>query len=507
MVAMNRPAPVDGFLRRHPHSHAVRRRQNRRVVGIAVLVEIMFVAGAAFGADLAVGDVRHTDRSPAHLRVEWDDRAGGEQGFRLWRRRLAPEGPRPWHLAGEVPANVTHFDDGGLQHLTDYEHKVAAFDAGGEGPAMTVASPARTPRMANHLEAHVVVPPGEPVPHSPSALAGADGRLLLAYVRSPVRGWIDASIWLRRSADGGRTWGEPQRAFTGDTRFGFAKPAVVALPDGTLGMSFSRFTLDAQGRLPAAGNRERFFVKSQDGGLTWSSPVKMWDGSSNNDSLIVADGNRLLQPLQTGHGPNSDPLAQIVASDDFGATWRTLSRAGAPREAWETGESALAYAGTRRLVLLCRHEAAFHSLNFSADNGVSWEGPKTLWLGGGDNPPKIAPIPGTPLLVAIVHSWQDGAKAKDRRQLASVISADGGRTWDNFRLIGFAPEGDDGFLQHSLTFGGDIAYIFYGSGSRHDTQDGKDLRLIRLHRDFFTSRTAWPYGWQGRPAVAVSSGR
>jgi hypothetical protein len=101
-------------------------------------------------------------------------------------------------------------------------------------------------------------------------------------------------------------------------------------------------------------------------------------------------------------------------------------------------------------------------------------------------------------LAAVVHSWYPGKKAKDRRQLASLISRDGGRTWDNFRLIGCAPDGNDGFLQHSLTFVDNVGYLFYGGGSRLDTNDGKDLRLIRLHADFFTSTTPWPYEWQGK---------
>jgi hypothetical protein len=151
---------------------------------------------------------------------------------------------------------------------------------------------------------------------------------------------------------------------------------------------------------------------------------------------------------------------------------------------------------------LSRHEAPFYCLNFSADNGRTWDGPHTLWLGGGDNPPKIACIPGTETLVAVVHSYTDGAKKKDRRQLASVISTDGGRTWDNFRLIGFAPDGRNGFLQHSLMFQKDEALLFYSDGSKGDTNESKNLRLIRLHRDFFTSR---PLALRlARPAARVA---
>lgn len=60
-------------------------------------------------------NLRVTESSPAHLGVEWKDMAKDETGYRIWRRRLRPEGPKPWHVVGEVPAKATHFDDGGLK--------------------------------------------------------------------------------------------------------------------------------------------------------------------------------------------------------------------------------------------------------------------------------------------------------------------------------------------------------------------------------------------------------
>jgi len=104
----------------------------------------------------------------------------------------------------------------------------------------------------------------------------------------------------------------------------------------------------------------------------------------------------------------------------------------------------------------------------------------------------LATIPGTQTLVAVVHSYTDGTQRKDRRQLASVVSTDGGHTWDRFRLIGFAPDGKDGFLQHALAFSGEEALLFYSDGARGDTNESKNLRLLRLHHDFFTSRTPCP---------------
>src|SRR5262249_55654643 len=159
-------------------------------------------------------------------------------------------------------------------------------------------------------------------------------------------------------------------------------------------------------------------------------------------------------------------LSEIYASDDLGGSWKPLGGVSGER----LGEAALAHLGDGRLVFLSRHEKPFYHLGFSADNGTTWEKKKsTLYLGGGDNPPKLILLPDGKTLAAIVHSWYRGQKAKDRRQLASVISRDGGRTWDNFRLIGFSPDGDDGFLQHCVTFIDDTAYLFYGGGSSRDT--------------------------------------
>jgi len=80
-----------------------------------------------------------------------------------------------------------------------------------------------------------------------------------------------------------------------------------------------------------------------------------------------------------------------------------------------------------------------------------------------------------------------------------VISRDGGRTWDNFHMLGHFPDGKDGFLQHLLTFVGEDVYAAYGGGSNDDTADGTDLHLLRLKTGFFTSTTPWPYDWKGAP--------
>ncbi len=436
---------------------------------------------------VAPRNVRHTASSPAHLRVEWDDAATDEPGYRIWRRKVDGD----WYLAGQVPAKATHFDDGGMQERTAYEHKVAAFNDDGEGPTATTSAATETAAMVSHLKPEIIFrADGVQFAKAPSAVELKSGELLLAFDIGDTatrRSRQDESLWLAKSQDGRSKWSSPQKLFHGDKETIFGKSALVRMTDGRLGLAFSRWQLDEKGKII---DRRRQFVASADEGETWSTAVDVGPLSANNNTLIVGENGRLLESLSDTVGK-----ARVFASDDYGGTWRELATVLGRR----LGEAALAHAGDGRVVYLSRHEWPFYRLAYSADNGESWsENPDLLYLGGGDNPPKLLKLnDGT--LVAIVHSWYPGRKSKDRRQLASVVSRDGGRTWDNFRLIGYSPDGSDGFLQHSAILADGTVYLFYGGGSSRDTNDGEDLRLQRLAPEFFTSTAPWPYDWHGKP--------
>lgn len=468
---------------------------NQDADGVVVVDAVQFVPVALAEAERAAvkhllappSKVRHTASSPAHLRVEWEDVAKDETGYRIWRREVGGS----WYLAGETSANATHFDDGGMQQQTAYEHKVAAFNATEEGLAVATPMAAKTLRMEPHLKPQIIFPDdGVNRCKAPAAVELKSGELLLAYDLGDVatrKSHFDESLWLVTSRNGRTAWAKPRVVLLGGKKIIYGKPALLRLSADRLGMTFSTWTLDVKGKIVG---RRRQFIASADEGVSWSEPVDVGPLSANNQTLIVGNNGRLLETLSSTDGVN-----EIFGSDDVGKTWRPLGTVPGKR----LGEAALAHVGDGNLVFISRHEWPFYRLSFSVDNGATWEKKESLlYLGGGDNPPKLSLLPDGKTLVAIVHSWYQGKKAKDRRQLASVISRDGGRTWDNFRLIGFAPDGDDGFLQHAITFVGDTGYLFYGGGSRNDTNDGKDLRMLRLGQNFFTSTTPWPYDWQGR---------
>jgi hypothetical protein len=418
--------------------------------------------------------------------VEWDDVAGADAGYRVWRR----EAGDVWCLAGETGPGVTHFDDGGLQQSTRYEHRVGALNAVGQGVAAITASSAATPAMRSHLTPEVIVPSGKTFPAAPAALLLRSGELLLAYQTGNAedrRNHANETIWLITSLNGRTQWSSPRPLLRGSAQTVFGKSALVRLPDDRIGLTFSRWEIDKKGKIV---DRRRQFIASADEGESWSPERDVGPLSANNHTLIVGGDGRLLEALSDTTG-----VGKIYGSDDRGESWKPIGDVPGKR----LGEASLAHLGNGRLVFLSRHEWPFYRTSFSADNGATWTADESLlYLGGGDNPPKITTLPDGRTLAAIVHSWYPGKKSKDRRQLASVISRDGGRSWDNFRLIGFSADGKDGFLQHSIAWVGDTAYLFYGGGSSLDTNDGEDLRLLRLADTFFTSTAPWPYDWRGR---------
>ncbi|MEO6192174.1 MAG: hypothetical protein ABIS20_04145 [Thermoanaerobaculia bacterium] len=79
----------------------------------------------------------------------WEDRSGGEEGFRVYRAT----GTGKLVRIAELPAGTTVYVDPGLKPGSHYEYQVAAFNARGEsrGPRAAIATPALQPLQALSL--------------------------------------------------------------------------------------------------------------------------------------------------------------------------------------------------------------------------------------------------------------------------------------------------------------------------------------------------------------------
>lgn len=117
-----------------------------------------------------------------------------------------------------------------------------------------------------------------PMPMTVAAPAGASfaGRLYLAYPDLPLGGGEHTDIYVRHSDDGGLTW-SGESLVNDDARRAYQfHPAISTSADGTVAVSFYDTRND-----PADRKADQYVAFSTDGGLTWSSNVRVSAASSD----------------------------------------------------------------------------------------------------------------------------------------------------------------------------------------------------------------------------------
>ncbi|UNO42400.1 sialidase family protein [Streptomyces sp. MST-110588] len=185
----------------------------------------------------------------------------------------------------------------------------------------------------------------------PAVIRTAPGTLL-AFAEGRVRSTADSGdidIVLRRSTDGGRTWG-PLRAVARNGRDTAGNPAPVALGSGRVLLVQVRSAADAteerirRGLVPAAGGRRVWVQHSDDDGVAWSAPHEItkevkrpgwrWYATGPGHALrltrgphagrVVVPANHSLPPTVPGDDGTEGRYngAHALLSDDDGLTWR-----------------------------------------------------------------------------------------------------------------------------------------------------------------------------------------
>ncbi|NBE98863.1 sialidase family protein [Nonomuraea sp. K271] len=160
-------------------------------------------------------------------------------------------------------------------------------------------------------------------------------------------GHID--LVLRRSADGGRTWGELEVVATEPRRGTAGNPAPVVLADGRIVLVFVRQGPSAtegrirRGEVEAAEGRRVFVQESDDDGVSWSRPREITDSVKDPEwrwyattpghavelrhgthaGRIVVPANHSLPPEGADDGTEGKyDGGHCLLSDDGGRTWR-----------------------------------------------------------------------------------------------------------------------------------------------------------------------------------------
>jgi predicted neuraminidase len=233
---------------------------------------------------------------------------------------------------------------------------------------------------------------GEPVAHwNPVLAPGPDGALWLFYKQGArISGWV---TWVRRSVDGGGTWGTPAELVPGDVGGrGPVRNPPLLLADGTW------LAPGSVERWEGRGQWECFVDRSTDSGRTWAaSPVPL-DRSALRGAGVIqpalwqADGE--VHALMR----STEGRAFASHSSDGGRTWSV-----AAPTALANNNSALAVVALPDGRVACVHNPVSGnwaarcplSVSVSDDDGRTWT--ERLAVEDGRTPfdadPALAPQP------------------------------------------------------------------------------------------------------------------
>ncbi len=326
------------------------------------------------------------------------------------------------------------------------------------------------------FEDQLVVPLAQVGKYGPRGMPGdivelADGTLLLCYTQDGIKA--------RKSADGGKTWGEEFVLVANPgppSRQGYyCHPSFLRLANGEILLSY----IYGSGAVPYYGHN--YYRRSGDEGQTWTeqflcTPYPGYIIMHNDKMMQLSTGRILAACEYKKRWPDSNDhggyVAMVCTSDDDGYSWQVSNDV--DMEPHEAQEPHVVELKDGRLLMVFRTYSGVLGRAYSEDGGRTWgEGEllsdMALPMSGAVT---IVRLPRTEdLLLIRITGGADGR----RTPLTTVISQDEGLTWQHPRNIGEDPEDDYGY--QSVTFVDDVAVISYHA------RDG--LHVARIGVDWF----------------------
>jgi len=303
------------------------------------------------------------------------------------------------------------------------------------------------------VEQHEVFVSGRDGYHTfriPAVLRAANGDLL-AFCEGRKSSAGDAGnidLLLKRSSDGGRTWG-PIQVLWDDAENTCGNPCpVLDEATGTVWLllthNIGTEKEDAIIRKETKGTRTVWVAHSRDHGATWTPPVEITKTTKDPKWGWYATGPGV--GIQIKHGPHAGRLvipsdhsyddpngkvrngpyeygAHMIYSDDRGATWKL---GGVIRPKTNECQVVESFDGRGTLIMNLRsyfgRNRRTHAT--SSDGGLTWTAPV-------DVPDLIEPVCQASIIratAAKLHLFSNPASTK-RERLTVKASADDGRTW------------------------------------------------------------------------------
>ncbi len=280
----------------------------------------------------------------------------------------------------------------------------------------------------------------------PAIVQSANGTLLAFAEGRKAAGNDTGNIdtVLRRSTDGGLTWGPLQVvADEGDNTIGNPSPVVERDSGRIILLLTHNLGSDKQKEIELGASQQPrtvWMTTSSDDGATWSPLAEMsattrdpqwgWYGTGPGNGIQLTSG-RLVVPCHHSLSKSHEQAAHVIYSDDQGRSWHLGGSTSSG-----SGESAIAELPDGSLLMSMRPHPKrdaqrLHSL--SRDGGKTWSALES-------QPALVDPgCQGSLIRSGDRLAFSNPAHPSKREQLTLRVSRDDGRSWSANPLIDARP--------------------------------------------------------------------
>lgn len=292
-----------------------------------------------------------------------------------------------------------------------------------------------------------------------------DGTLISLYTEGrpiPQAGedGPEQHTYLRTSADSGRTWSRPQRAFSYPAGKGSLVHPVYSMVDrkGWIHAFNVRYFSIPKRNERQVGHSELMHCASPDGGKTWTQPKRVdfghgYTGAIN--SIIQLKSGRLLAVLSYMSDHFVEAAGQFefrtvtFFSDDQGETWHVaqdnIQVPLGPQVAHPGAiEPVMVELRDGRVWMIIRTQTLRFWETFSRDGGKTWTPPVASRFMAPDSPGAFLRLKDGRLIFCWndIASYPNGITGHYRQYLYAAISRDDGKTWTKPKLVAPLREAD-----------------------------------------------------------------
>lgn len=362
---------------------------------------------------------------------------------------------------------------------------------------------------------------GHAIYHIPGILVTAKGTVL-AWCEGRQKGgdWDQIDILLRRSTDGGKSFGKPRSIAdvpgpktknpfslrvknVNPADVTYNNPVMIADKDGTVHFLFCLEYMRC------------FYSRSTDDGVSFSTPVEItpvFEGfrksydwkvlATGPDHSIQLKSGRLVVPVwlstATGGNAHRPSVTGTIYSDDGGQTWHAGDVAVPCTDEWiNPNETVAIELADGKVMLNVRTESKAHRrlTTVSADGATGWSTPKfdnallepicmagiVRLSGGVKGSGKNRILFSNPDNLTKADGREEPGKNRDRKNVSVKLSYDEGRTWPINKSV---EPGWSAYSDIAVTPNGDIL-CFYGRSTKPNFA-GEFLTLARFNLEWLT---------------------